>query len=112
MSSRTFFVGILALVCGVSASVGVNRLRQPGAKEAKPETIVLPVTAVAIKRGEVVTEQMLTARHWPKDLVPTGALLTKKEIVGKIAKVSLVKNEPFFAGKIGDSQRFSGLVKE
>jgi pilus assembly protein CpaB len=112
MSPRTFFVGLLALVCGVSASVGVNRLRQSGAKVTKPETVVIPVSGVAIKRGDVVTEKMLIAREWPKDLVPAGALLTKKDIVGKIAKVSFVKNEPFFSGKIGDSPRFSGLVKD
>jgi pilus assembly protein CpaB len=112
MSPRTFFVGILALVCGVSASVGVNRLRQAGAKAVKPETIVVPISAVAIKRGDVVTKEMLTARNWPKELVPPGAILKSDEIVGKIAKVSFVKNEPFFAGKVGDSPRFSGLVKE
>jgi pilus assembly protein CpaB len=112
MSPRTFFVGILALVCGVSASVGVNRLRQSNVKETKPETVVVPVAKEAIKRGDVVTEVMLTGRNWPKDLVPPGTILKKEEIVGKIAKVSLVKDEPFFNGKIGDSPRFSGLVQQ
>jgi hypothetical protein len=51
MSPRTFLVGLLALVCGVSASIGVNRLRHTGTKPAKVETIVVPVMAVAIKRG-------------------------------------------------------------
>jgi pilus assembly protein CpaB len=55
---------------------------------------------------------MLTARHWPKELVPPGALLKKEQIVGKIAQVSFVKDEPIYSGKIGDSPRFSGLVKE
>jgi pilus assembly protein CpaB len=111
MSPRTFFVGILALVCGVSASVGVNRLRQ-SAIPAKPETVVVPVAAAPIKRGDVVTDSMLTERKWPKSLVPTGAMLDKKEIVGKIAKVALVKDEPVFTGRVGDTPRFSGLVKQ
>jgi pilus assembly protein CpaB len=111
MSPRTFFVGLLALVCGVSASVGVNRMRKSGTP-VKPETIVVPVAAVSIKRGDIVTEKMLTGRNWPKTLVPAGAILKKEEIVGKIAKVSLVKDEPVFSGKVGDSPRFSGLVKK
>jgi pilus assembly protein CpaB len=111
MSPRTFFVGILALVCGVSASVGVNRLRQTNMK-AKPVTVVVPVTKVAIKRGDEIRESMLTARHWPKELVPPGALLKKEDIVGKIAQVPFVKDEPIYSGKIGDSLRFSGRVKD
>ncbi len=111
MSPRTFIVGILALVCGVSASVGVNRLRQAPDSQ-KPDVVVVPVAAVAIKRGEEVSESMLVGREWPKALVPPGAILKKAEIVGKIAKVPLVKDEPVFSGKIGDTPRFSGLVKE
>jgi pilus assembly protein CpaB len=110
MRPRTFVVGLLALVCGVSAAVGVNRLRQVRVP-AKPETVVVPVAAVAIKRGDKVTEIMLAEREWPKTLVPPGALLKKDKIVGKIARVPLVKGEPVFEGKIGDSPRFSGLVK-
>jgi pilus assembly protein CpaB len=111
MSSRTFFVAMLALVCGVSASVGVNHLRQTAAPK-KPDVIVVPVAAVAIKRGDEVTEAMLVGREWPKSLVPAGAILKKDDIVGKIAMVPLAKDEPIFSGKIGNSPRFSGLVKE
>ena len=110
MSLRTFFVGILALVCGVSASVGVNRLRQSPAPP-KPDVIVVPVAAVDIKRGDAITEAMLIDREWPKALVPAGVMLKRDQIVGKIARVPLVKDEPVFGGKIGDSPRFSGLVK-
>ena len=70
------------------------------------------MTAVAIKRGDKVTEAMLVDRQWPKALVPAGAILKRDQIVGKIAKVPLVKGEPIFGGKIGDSPRFSGLVKQ
>jgi pilus assembly protein CpaB len=111
MSQRTFLVGILALICGVSASVGVNRLR-PTSVAAKPDVVVVPVAAVAIKRGDKVTEAMLIDRQWPKSLVPSGTILKRDQIVGKTTKVPLVKDEPFFGGKIGDSSRFSGLVKQ
>jgi pilus assembly protein CpaB len=102
---------MLALVCGVSASVGVNHLRQTAAPK-KPDVIVVPVAAIAIKRGDEVTESMLVGREWPKALVPAGAILKKDEIIGKIAMVPLAKDEPIFSGKIGNSPRFSGLVKE
>jgi pilus assembly protein CpaB len=45
-------------------------------------------------------------------MVPAGAILKKDEIVGNIARVPMVKDEPIFSGKVGDTPRFSGLVKE
>jgi pilus assembly protein CpaB len=86
-------------------------LRQPSAPP-KPDVVVVPVAAIDIKRGDEVTESMLIDREWPKTLVPAGAMLKREAIVGKITRVPLVKGEPVFAGKIGDSPRFSGLVKE
>jgi pilus assembly protein CpaB len=112
MSPRTFVVGILALVCGVSASVGVNSLRAPAAVQAKPDVTIVPVAAIDVKRGEKFTEEMLVGREWPTAMLPPGAVVKKADIVGRIAQVSLVKDEPIFAGKVGDSERFSGLVPE
>jgi len=111
MSPRTFFVGILALVCGVSASIGVNRMRRSPAP-TKPDAVAVPVAAINIKRGDAVTESMLIDRQWPKTLVPAGVILKRDQIVGKIARVPLVKGEPVFSGKIGASPRFSGLVEQ
>jgi pilus assembly protein CpaB len=55
---------------------------------------------------------MLIDRQWPKSLVPSGAILKRDQIVGKIVRAPLVKGEPIFGGKIGDSPQFSGLVKQ
>jgi pilus assembly protein CpaB len=101
----------MALVCGVSASVGVNHLRK-GQAQAKAEVVVVPVAAINIKRGDEVTEAKLVNREWPKAMVPTGVILKRADIVGNVAQVPIVKNEPIFSGKIGSSARFSGLVKE
>lgn len=111
MSPRTFAVGILALVCGVTASIGVNYLRQaPAAVVEKPDVTVVPVAAIDIKRGQTVTEDMMIGREWPKELIPPGSILLKADIVGKIAQVPIVKDEPIFSGKIGDSEKISGMV--
>lgn len=113
MSPRTLIVATLALVFGVSASVGVNNLRKsPAASTEKPDTVVVPVAGIHVKRGEKITEEMLVGREWPREIVPPGAILKKANIVGKIATVPLVKNEPIFSGKVGESERFSGLIKE
>jgi Flp pilus assembly protein CpaB len=39
-------------------------------------------------------------------------VLKKVDIVGKIAQVPMTKDEPIFVGKVGDSERFSGLIRD
>lgn len=112
MSLRTTVVALLALICGISASIGVSNLRQSPEPDNKPDVTVVPVAAFDIKRGTLITEEMLVGREWPKAMIPQGAVLLKADIVGKIAMVPLAKDEPIFAGKVGTTPRFSGMVKE
>jgi pilus assembly protein CpaB len=45
-------------------------------------------------------------------MIPQGAVLLKADILGKIAMMPLAKDEPIFAGKVGGTSRFSGMVKD
>ena len=114
MSGRTILVGALALICGMTAALGVTQyLNNPVAKEvAAIDTVTLPVATVKINRGDTIVETMITEREWPKALAPEGAILTKEELLGKIAQSVLYPTEPFLGAKIGESERFSGLVKD
>jgi pilus assembly protein CpaB len=85
--------------------------RQPE-QEKTPDVTVVPVAASNIKRGTQITEDMIVGREWPKSMIPQGAVLLKADILGKIAMTPLVKDEPIFAGKVGNTSRFSGTVKE
>jgi pilus assembly protein CpaB len=107
-------VGALALICGVTAALGVTQfLAQPAAPQAAAiETTKLPVATVHIKRGDRIIETMITEKDWPKDLAPEGAILNKEELIGKIAQSPLYPTEPFLAAKVGETERFSGLVKK
>lgn len=114
MSARTILVGALAMICGVTAALGVSQYLQQPQTQAAPtiETLTIPVATFQIQRGDKILETMIAEKAWPKDMLPEGVLLDKEEILGKIAQSPLFPSEPFLAAKIGDTERFSGFVKE
>ena len=74
MSLRGVAMIVLALVCGVAAAVGMNRLRQPAAAGEKAETVPVVVAVAEIGRGRMVQAKDLEVRDWPKDVAPAGRL--------------------------------------
>lgn len=101
MTARTVIVVVLALVCGVSAAVGVTRLRMTAkAAPAKVETTDIVVAAVNIPRGTKIAKEQVHVRPWPKSMVPLGAVTKVDDIVGRAALAALVKDEPVLSGKV------------
>ena len=56
MKLRTLLLVALALLCGVSAAVGVNQLRQPADIEGA-QTVAVVTMAANLPRGVLVTEK-------------------------------------------------------
>jgi pilus assembly protein CpaB len=101
MNVRTLLVVSLAIVCGVSAAVGVSRMRVNNVTQvASVEMASLLVAAVEIPRGTEVTSSMLTTSEWPKDMLPAGAVTAAEEAVGRTVVIPLLKGEPLLEQKI------------
>src|SRR5690242_2540120 len=74
MSIRSVMVVMLALVCGVSAAVGVTKLRQPAEAQAAVETVPVVVAALDIGPGKMVSAADLDVRKWPKTMLSKGTI--------------------------------------
>jgi pilus assembly protein CpaB len=77
MSVRTILVVILALVCGITAAMGISallRFNPPAANAAPPETVPVVVAVDRIEPYTTLTADMLKVRDIPKDAVPPGSL--------------------------------------
>ena len=109
MSFRSALVILLALVCGLSAAAGVNRLRQsPDATPSGVETCPVVVSVVDIPRGVMISADHLTVKAWPAEMVPPGALSKVEDAVDKVPRTGMVKGEPVIDVKIADG--IGGLV--
>lgn len=102
------------MICGITAALGMNQYLVPPTAPAAPkvETTMLPVAVVEIGRGDRITELTIQDREWPTALIPEGAIRSKEELIDKIAQSPIYPSEPFLSGKVGETERFSGLVKE
>jgi pilus assembly protein CpaB len=99
MSIRTILLVLLAAVSGMSAAVGVKRLReQPVAPTVEKVSIV--VAADALPRGRRVTADVLKLRDYPRDLVPEGAITQLKGAVDRVASIPLAKDDPLVEAKL------------
>ena len=112
MNMRAILVVMLAIICGVSAAVGTNRLRTVNseAKIQNPETVAVVVAKVDIPMGVTVDESLVQTCQWPKDHVPPGAILTLEDATQRATTVRILAGEPLHGGKLAAKGSGSGLA--
>ncbi len=63
-------------------------------EEPEPEYVTLDVPKAAIKRGEKITAASLTDQDFPLNEINSDQIVTREEMIGKIAKTYLRAGEP------------------
>jgi pilus assembly protein CpaB len=109
VSVRTIIVALLALICGGSAMIGVNALRQKEVAPVKPETAVVVMANADIPRGRTLTADILTTKDYPLDLIPPGAMKSVDEAVNRIVAIPMIKNEPILEAKLASKTAGRGI---
>ena len=99
MRPQSLVVVVLALMFGGSAALGVRQYVGRGSAPVVETTKVVVVTTT-IPRGMLVTPEVLTTRDYPKELVPTGAVVKPEDAVGRSAFTTLVRDEPLLESKL------------
>ena len=108
MSLRTLFVLGLAIVCGGSAAMGILMMRAP--ESSAVETLQVVVAKLPIARGQVVSEDLVATRTWPKELVPPKSLQTIEAVVGRTALHRVLAGEPVMEAKLAVRGAGRGLA--
>ena len=110
MRPKSLALLLLALGCGLVASIGITRVMQ---KSGDAETVPgegqgIFVAAVDVGMGDLLTPAMLKMEEWPKDKTPEGAITKLAEIEGRRTRARLYKNEPILENRLfpkGTSQQ-------
>lgn len=109
MSIRAFVVLGLAVVCGASSALGVfwsrHRAHQP-----QVDTVPVVVAKAGIARGEVVAEDKLETRQWPRELLPAQAASDPATVTDRTVLTPILPNEPIVLGKLADRDAGRGLA--
>lgn len=100
MRSKTVILLVLALGCGLVASIGISQMLQRQDAGNPGDTAMVWVVKTDIKENEPLTVQNLKLEQWPKEKIPAGALSKPEEIEGKRARVNLFAGEAVLDKKL------------
>lgn len=112
--AASLFVLVLAIACGVGASLITYRLlreRQVMGNvtlEAEQGTRPVVVASAPITYGTILTAEMVKTVSWPAD-APQGAFDDAQNVVGRAVIVEMVPEEPILEGKLAPVDAQGGL---
>lgn len=103
MRPKSLILLILALGCGLVASIGINQVmanRHAGPAPGAVETTPIFVALGEIGIGDPLTAEMLKLEEWPKEKVPVGAVSNLQELEGRRCKQRFYPGEPILEAKL------------
>ncbi len=109
MRPKSMILIVVALGCGLIASIGISQVLE--SRSAEPVVVPTEKIYVAIKDvplGNVLNAQMVRMEEWPKDKVPEGAVKSLDRIEGRRPLTRLYPGEPILAAKLIDANKFYG----
>ena len=117
MRARSIALLMLALGCGLVASIGItqvigNRDTEPADQTGDAHTIFVALEDIPF--GKPLTPELLRLESWPKDKVPSGAFSRIEDVEGRRTRTKLYAGEPVLENRLspkGASGRgVSGLI--
>jgi pilus assembly protein CpaB len=102
MRPKSLALLLLALGCGLVASIGITRVMSRGNEggEVAVQGKGILVAATDVGMGDLLTPEMVKAEEWPKDKTPPGAITLVKEIEGRRARSRLYVGEPILENRL------------
>jgi pilus assembly protein CpaB len=101
MKPKSIALLLLALGCGLVASIGITEvMRRNATASAAGETQPLLLAVTDIGLGDQLTPQAVKLEEWPKDKVPVGALARLEDAEGRRARTKLYAGEPIMETKL------------
>jgi pilus assembly protein CpaB len=105
MRTKSLVLLVLALGCGLVASIGISQIIEQNKNSAvATETEAILVAMKPITAQEQLKAENIKLEQWPKNLVPKGALTKIEEIEGRRVKHALAPGEPILQNKLVGEQ--------
>lgn len=103
MRPKSLVLLVLALGCGLVASIGINQVMAN--RRVGPATDAGEMTPIFVALGEIgigdpLTAEMLKLEEWPKAKVPAGALSKLEDVEGRRCKQRFYPGEPILEAKL------------
>ncbi len=111
MRSKTIILLVLALGCGLVASIGISQVLQRNQDQGPAEeTTPVWVAMADIKNGDLLSPQTLKLEQWPREKIPHGALGKLEDIDGKRTRAAIYQGEVVLEKKLRPGESYSARV--
>ncbi|QDU97961.1 Flp pilus assembly protein CpaB [Lignipirellula cremea] len=104
MKAKSMMLIVIALVCGLVASIGVSQVvNRKGNAQVQVDQRPILVAMKDIDIGDKMTAENVQLEQWPADRIPEGAVSDIEQLDGQFARARFVKGEFVLQQKIGAS---------
>ncbi len=103
MRAKSMALLMLALGCGLVASIGITQvMAKRNLEPSGPVADTLPIIVAdkEIPLGESLSASMLKQEPWPKDRIPQGAMSNIEDVEGRRIRQRIFKGEPILENKL------------
>lgn len=104
MRSKSGILLIVALGCGMVASVGISQVvAERQASDNQIQLVEILVATRDIDVQEKITADNIRLEKWPQDRLPEGAITKLEDVENRFANQRLFAGEPLLPAKLMDS---------
>ena len=101
MRPKSMVLIVIALACGLVASIGISQVMENRSSEPViVETVEILVAKTEIKVGDNIEEDTVSVEEWPKDKAPLGVLASLEDVKGRRPRQQIFQGEPIIEGKL------------
>jgi len=113
MRGKSFVLLLLALGCGLVASVGITQVmsKRADGDGSPPEMEKILVAVKDLPMGDPIVAQSVKLEDWPKDKVPRGALTKLEDVERRRPKTKVYAGSPILEAQLlgkGDTDNAVG----
>jgi pilus assembly protein CpaB len=108
MNGKSGVVLLLAIVCGLGAMYGVQRMMAKGQGPAEMREVL--VASRDLKAEEVLKPDMVKVVKMARDAAPPGAAAGFKDVSDRWLKIPILADEPIVEGKLAPKNTPVGVV--
>ena len=114
MRPKSLILLLLALGCGLVASIGISQVLDRRNHDAEPAVEKEPIY-VALKdikvNDPIVTDKNVKLEEWPKDRIPSDAVRDPKDYQNQRAGGIILAGEPIRKAKFAIDNRIAEIPK-
>lgn len=105
MRPKSMVLILIALFCGLIASIGISQVVERQGKDNSPKlkTVKIFVASTDVEMSDELTAQNVRMEDWPAGKVPEGAVKDLEQLMGRRPRLRLFAGDPITNKKLHDA---------